>query len=284
MEEALPGYSDSKRKRKAVDDAGSPVPTRRLIDPNGNHQIWTSGEIIRSSSDGVTPLYSIDKLFTDKELQMSYNTAAVAAQEYITRHKLNMDADADAAADEEPSPDQDGEAGGTSTPAALGATMERQVSHATRSTRGANPNIIAGGIEAVQDMYDGAYFARMASQLPKIPASAILNSQQYRSWHKTMEQRVEPAASTVDDVAKDAIRMAKAIELSNPGNIGANLYDAELNDKELLNVAAAGPDSGIAPVSWLRAAGPGSKGKSRVGGEPMARIDSGSSAGGVRRR
>lgn len=284
MEEALPGYADGKRKRKAGDDAGSPAPQRRLVD-HGNNQIWTSGEIIKSSSDGQTPLYSIEKLFTEKELQMSYNTAAVAAQQYITKHKLNIDADAENDADEEPSP-EDGDSG---TPAALGIAMERQVSHATRSTRGANPNVIAGGIEAVQDIYDGAHFARLGAQLPKIPASAILNSQQYRSWTKGMDQRVEPSSSTLDDIAKDANRMAKAIDMSGPGNIGANLWDAELNDKELLAIAAAGPDSVGAPVSWLRTSTSAAnaldaKGKRSLGGHAMSRIDSGSSAGGMKRR
>lgn len=269
MEDMLPGYSDNKRKRKPVEDAGSPAPSRRLIDNNGHNQIWVPGEIMKSTDDGITPMYSIDKLFTDRELQMSYNHAAVAAHEVIVRHKLNVpEGQGNDADDAEEDNDES-----IATPAVLAAVgMERQVSHATRSTRGVNGSLTASGIEVLTDMASNVN--RIASQLPKVPPPGTLHSNAYKPWLFKGENRNEPQTLAYEEYTRDLTRMEKAIimnGLDGQGLIGSNLDDEVLNDRELLRAATADPGTTIAPVAFIKK----SKALAAViGGESMGRVAS----------
>src|SRR5438045_5718387 len=91
----IPSFPENyKRKRKAADDIGSPLPTRRLLANGFDTPIWTSEQIARATNKGSNkPLYSLEKLFTERELHMTYTQAVVAAQMYIISHKCRKPGD-----------------------------------------------------------------------------------------------------------------------------------------------------------------------------------------------
>ncbi|KND94442.1 hypothetical protein TOPH_00998 [Tolypocladium ophioglossoides CBS 100239] len=147
-------YSDAKkRKRNGGDDDGSPAPTRRALDTSNTTPFWQS-EKARTEARKAGSVYSIGSLFTEKELSMQYNTAAQAAHLHMTRHRITGSASSPESSDSgngESNDNWDNE----SQPSA--PVMERQISHATRSTRGvANQNFLDDrvlGIEGVPN-YD----------------------------------------------------------------------------------------------------------------------------------
>ncbi|PFH57502.1 hypothetical protein XA68_14985 [Ophiocordyceps unilateralis] len=127
------GFGESKkRKRNAGDDDGSPAPTRRVLDPSVTTPYWQS-EKARIEARKQGAVYSISSLFTEKELSMHYNAAALASHNHILRHRSIGNAPSPQAQGSD-SGNGDNEAGeGESQPSA--PAMERQPSHATRSTR-----------------------------------------------------------------------------------------------------------------------------------------------------
>lgn len=113
------------------------------------------------------PVYSIDKLFTDKELTLTYNTAAVAAHNHILRHRGGDGADSGDGS-------ESGESG-SADDAESAPAMERQPSHATRSTRGAASAVDARalGFEAVSDVeLPGNLDKLHSADAPKMPTMA----------------------------------------------------------------------------------------------------------------
>lgn len=142
-------YSDTKkRKRNGGDDDGSPAPTRRAFDTSNTTPFWQS-EKARAEARKAGSVYSIGSLFTEKELSMQYNTAAQAAHLHMTRHRITGGASSPESSDSGNGESNDN--GDESQPSA--PVMERQISHATRSTRGvANQNFLDDrvlGIEGV---------------------------------------------------------------------------------------------------------------------------------------
>src|ERR1700760_2780758 len=77
----------NKRKRKAGDSDESPAPTRQRLDNGTSTPLWFSEKREMTGQQIDSALYSIDKLFTEKELSMNYNTAALAAHQYMQRHQ-----------------------------------------------------------------------------------------------------------------------------------------------------------------------------------------------------
>ncbi|GJN74264.1 deacetylase complex subunit Sds3 [Purpureocillium lilacinum] len=150
-----------KRKRNGGEDDGSPAPSRRALDPNNTTPFWQS-EKMRNEAKKRGADYSIGSLFTDKELSMHYNTAALAAHKSMVRHRVT-------GSDSSPEDSDSGDGEQASS-----AAMERQVSHQTRSTRGnANQNFVDDkllGIEGVANYELPANLDLMHSQVdPKIP-------------------------------------------------------------------------------------------------------------------
>lgn len=123
---------NKKRKRNGGDDEGSPAPTRRALEANATTPYWQS-EKARNEARKHGAVYTVTSLFTEKELAMHYNTAALAAHHYILRHRVNGSASSPEGSDSGSGDNDVGE--GEAPPSA--PVMERQVSHATRSTRGA---------------------------------------------------------------------------------------------------------------------------------------------------
>jgi hypothetical protein len=202
----MPGFSDGKkRKRNPMDDDGSPAPTRRALDPNSTTLLWQS-EKSRVAAKQNGPVYSIDKLFTDKELSMTYNTAALAARKHILRTRVNGAAsspnDSDSGENQE-----NGEDGSEFWPSA--PMMERQVSHATRSTRGGgNQNFIDEkvlGIEGIANFELPANLDLLhAQEPPKMPPPV---PQQYMKPYPRSTDQNFPAPLSVDDINNDMVVM-----------------------------------------------------------------------------
>ncbi|CAM1504172.1 Fc.00g017630.m01.CDS01 [Cosmosporella sp. VM-42] len=200
-------YSDNKkRKRNPGDDDGSPAPMRRALDPSNTTPLWQS-EKARAAAKQNGPVYSIDKLFTDKELSLNYNNAALAAHQYILRNRVSG-----AASSPEDSDSGHGDANGTGDhdePAA--PMMERSVSHATRSTRGgaANHNFLDErflGIEGIANFEIPANLDLMhAQEPPKMPPPV---PQQYlKPYPRTVDQNF-PVPLSQEDILSDISVMA----------------------------------------------------------------------------
>ncbi|KAF4974783.1 hypothetical protein FZEAL_8360 [Fusarium zealandicum] len=195
-------YSDSKkRKRNAGDDDGSPAPIRRAMDPNNTTPLWQS-EKARAAAKQNGPVYSIDKLFTDKELSLNYNTAALAAHQYVLRNRVNgsgLSPDDSDSGLGEANGDHDAE----SQPSA--PTMERSVSHATRSTRGgANHNFLDDkilGIEGIANFeVPGNLDLVHAQEPPKMPPPV---PQQYLKPYPRSADQNFPVPLSQDDITSD---------------------------------------------------------------------------------
>jgi hypothetical protein len=165
-----PSLLDSKRKRRAFDDGrGSPAPSTRRA-PLDSILGTPTPAMLRSvdkSSDPETSAYTVEKLFTDKELSMLERQAAEAAHRYMVRHNFNdahsltngsgasIDADATSESDRDASP-------------AVAQAMDRT----TRSTRGVGAQtgfITSTGIEVVADLTLPSTFTGMQTTLPKLP-------------------------------------------------------------------------------------------------------------------
>lgn len=294
--EDLPGFPDSnKRKRKANDDTGSPAPARRLLENGFSTPIWTAEQIAKSSAKGESPLFSIDKLFTEKELMMTYNTSALAARKYVLSHKSansnrsppNEEAEASGEGENN---GEDAEEEDDSPPSA--PQMERQISHATRSTRGtglgAGSFTAGNGIDVLGDLSHPANFSRIASHLPKFPPPLYMMLKTYNK-----EQANSPATTDPEEVESDFDYITKC-KVLNKERPGASLaLDDQLGSRSLLTAACAVTGTYSAWMGQPKAEDESANGRKRraaqgtiddgLGGIPMSKQNSavGSEAGGV---
>ena len=234
--EELPGFSDNKkRKRNGGDDDGSPAPMRRALDTSNTTPLWQSDRF-KSMRKETGPVYSIDKLFTDKELSMTYNTAALAAHKHLlTRRDANgnvisspegSDADNGEGNDDEDSPE-------TSAP-----MMERQHSHTTRSTRGGhnnNQNFLDDRILGIEGLanFDLANLDKMAPQEPKLPP--LIHSQYSKAYVKS--EANTPTSLSQDDTQHDMAVMSLYRNYQRQHGAGTNL-DAMNGGRRILEAMA----------------------------------------------
>lgn len=235
--EEMPGFSENKkRKRNANDDDGSPVPQRRTLDTNNITPVWQSDRLRFGKSTG--PIYSIDKLFTDKELSMTYNNAALAAHKYMLRHK-SKDGVVSSPSESGPEEHEEGEDGTDSVPSA--PVMERQVSHATRSTRGGthNPNFYDNklvGIEALANFELPGNLERLDAQEPRLPP--IVPAPYNKA--KPMTEASGPAPLAVDDALADLQAISVLRQYEQLHGVGSN-FDVPNGGRKVLEAVAAGP-------------------------------------------
>ncbi|CAH0001636.1 unnamed protein product [Clonostachys byssicola] len=216
--EDLHMYSDNKkRKRNGGEDDGSPAPTRRALDPNSTTPLWQS-EKARAAAKQNGPIYSIDKLFTDKELSLHYNNAALAAHQYILRNRLNGNGsspdDSDSGNGDEQGDDE------VSAP-----MMERQVSHATRSTRGAaNHNFVDDKILGIEGIANFEIPANLdlvhALEPPKMPPPV---PQQYLKAYPRSSDQNFPVPLAQDDISSDLSLMNYLKQYDHAHKAGAHL-------------------------------------------------------------
>ncbi|PKS06792.1 hypothetical protein jhhlp_006867 [Lomentospora prolificans] len=195
------GLGDSKKRKRATgDDDGSPAPSRRALDTIGTTPLWQS-EKLRVAAKQNGPIYSVDKLFTDKELTLTYNTAAQAAHMHILRHRVNGPAGSSSDGNES-SNDDDNDQDSADLAAPM---MERAPSHATRSTRGTvNNNVIDHkivGFEAIADYeLPGNLEKIQGLEPPKLPP--IAPSQYSKPPTRSQDQNT-PVSLANDTINED---------------------------------------------------------------------------------
>ncbi|KAH6996801.1 Sds3-like-domain-containing protein [Ilyonectria destructans] len=228
-------YSDNKkRKRNPGDDDGSPVPIRRALDPNNTTPLWQS-EKARAAAKQNGPAYSIDKLFTDKELSLNYNTAALAAHQYILRNRVSGSGSSPEDTDSGNGNDNGDDA--DSQPSA--PMMERSVSHATRSTRGgANHNFLDDkilGIEGIANFeVPGNLDLIHAQEPPKMPPPV---PQQYLKPYPRSADQNFPTPLSQDDIMSDLSVMGYFKQYDQSHKPGAHL-DAQSGLRKVLEAVA----------------------------------------------
>jgi hypothetical protein len=209
-----------KRKRKAGDSDESPAPTRQRLDNGTSTPIWFAEKREITAQQVDSALFSIDKLFTEKELSMNYNAAALAAYNYIQRHSDDTTPNGqsngnleDLAAAIDPEAED--------TDSAHGAPMERQYSHATRSTRGVAPNYVTGlGIDAIADLNIPGNMQAIIKQTPKMPP--LLASVMQKGYVKG-ESANQPAGLSQDDAAAELEMIRQARQYNQAKGRGKNL-------------------------------------------------------------
>ncbi|KAH8600768.1 Sds3-like-domain-containing protein [Bisporella sp. PMI_857] len=228
-----------KRKRKAADSDESPAPTRQRLDNGASTPLWAQEKRDLTSQQVDSNLYSIDKLFTEKELAMTYNTAALAAHSYIQRHQPysdNVDSPPNGKAD---SSNDDIAANGDmdddEESAPGGVSMERQYSHATRSTRAVAPNYVTGlGIDVISDLNYPGNMLSLNKQLPKLPP--LLASVMQRGYIKG-DSANQPNGLTPEELASELEIIRQARRYNDQHGKGQNL-ELENGGRTLLEAVA----------------------------------------------
>ncbi|KAK4101030.1 hypothetical protein N658DRAFT_507345 [Parathielavia hyrcaniae] len=231
-------FENKKRKRtnNNNDDDGSPAPQRRALDPSGTTPLWQTDRLASRKATGT--VYSIDKLFTDKELGMTSSAATLAARKYILTHKPKLDEHG------RPIKSPDGSDSGTgdnedegsdSVPSA--PMMERNVSHATRSARGGvnNANFTDDkllGMEMLANFDFQGNFDRMLAAEPKLPPTFPST---YIKGNK-MEYNV-PTTLSADDVHADMAVMQALKQYDDTHGVGSN-FSVENGSRKLLEAAS----------------------------------------------
>lgn len=229
----MSGLDSKKRKRNPADDDGSPAPQRRALDPSSTTPLWQGDRLVNRKTTG--PVYSIDKLFTDKELSMTYNAAAVAAHKYILTHKPKLDENGQVVASPDGSDSGNGEnEDSESVPSA--PAMERNVSHATRSARGA-PNFTDDkllGLEALSNLDFPNNFEKVLGNDPKLPP--IFPSTYVRGPPKISDYS-QPTPLPPDEQNADWMVMNVLKQYDEQHGLGANL-DNENGSRRILEAVA----------------------------------------------
>lgn len=171
----LPSLLDpGKRKRRAVDDGRtSPIPSRRA--PIDLHQIGSGtplNKFTEKAHDPELPLYSVEKLFTEKELSLLERQAAEAAHKYMVRHKFNEAASRSQTDGSDGSRNgDDDKANNESNPDSplIAPTMDR-TTRSTRGIGGATSGFIGStGIEVIADLTLPSTFTGQLNQMPRLP-------------------------------------------------------------------------------------------------------------------
>ncbi|KAI9674090.1 MAG: hypothetical protein M1817_001908 [Caeruleum heppii] len=181
-----------KRRKKAAaedNDVGSPAPAFRAAETGVTSPYPYREARARTTASQIdAPLYSIDRLFTEKELLMHSTTAAVAAQHYLNDLKARQNGVAAISGsrngqvgtddEEEAVVNGAGQATGgegedavaSTVPAASAPEMDRsanQSHHATRSTR----NGAASALNLLGDLAVSEKNATLTTSLPIIHPS-----------------------------------------------------------------------------------------------------------------
>lgn len=211
----MPGFSDKKRKRVGGDDDGSPVPTRRALDPNTTTPLWQN-EKLRYAAKQNGPAYSIEKLFTEKELSMTRHHASLAAHKYILKNKVYSNgATSPNGSDSGQGDDAEQDADALSAP-----MMERQTSHTTRSTRAGINQGLLDAAEAAGSLEFPKHLDILHPHEPtRIP------SLQTTSYYKAAGRNNEnfPQSLSVDEANTDLLLMEMYKKYDAKQGAGASL-------------------------------------------------------------
>ncbi|KAK6199802.1 hypothetical protein LQW54_009858 [Pestalotiopsis sp. IQ-011] len=212
------GLSDKKRKRNGAEDDSSPAPIRRALDTSATTPLWQNDRL-RSARRETGPIYSIEKLFTDKELSMNYNAAALAAYKHLLTRR-------DLAGNPLSSPEEseagNGELNGDEKEDLAAPSMERQPSHQTRSTRNLGQNWIDDkvlGLEGLANFELAGNLEKMDAQEPRLPP--LVHSQYSKAYVKSESNT--PTSLNQDDVHQDIQIMTVFKAYGRLNGPGANI-------------------------------------------------------------
>ncbi|KZF25290.1 hypothetical protein L228DRAFT_280542 [Xylona heveae TC161] len=302
------GEAGNKRKRKVFEefDVGSPVPGKTF--ETGIASPYRDAKTKLTATQMEAPLYSIERLFTEKELSMHLNTAAIAAAQYFASLKAQGENNGDKANGEaEPSEGEEGGAGEGGIANKEGDFSERaspfvapamdraanQSFHATRSTRNtagpAGLNIL-GDLASSERNGNNASFP---SSFPVFLPSSVIT--------KTGVAPPPPPLRP-EDAEDDLVRIQRLVSTAPPEHVDKRLLDSlcaplgtAQHRTELFPALAQAAVNGTAtaavaathaavPQHVLAGAEPMSRqssgaGFSDVGGVPMSRHGEGSSMG-----
>ncbi|KFY20863.1 hypothetical protein V491_03365 [Pseudogymnoascus sp. VKM F-3775] len=257
----LPALLDpTKRKRRAVDDGrASPVPNRRA--PIDLHQIGSGTPLNRfteKAQDPECPLYSVDKLFTEKELSLLERQAAEAAHKYMVRHKFNEAATRSQT-------DSDGSRNGDadqrnndSTPDSplIAPAMDR-TTRSTRGIGGATSGFIGStGIEVIADLTLPSTFTGQMNQMPRLPPPLYPSMTKFFGSTKGDNMRPNLTEGVAgDELNQDMNRIEWGKRVNSQLKPGASLDQDVETDKGTIPgdrrfLAAAIAEPGVYPV-WL---------------------------------
>ncbi|KAF7523126.1 hypothetical protein G7054_g11901 [Neopestalotiopsis clavispora] len=212
------GLSDKKRKRNGAEDDGSPAPIRRALDASATTPLWQNDRL-RAARRETGPIYSIEKLFTDKELSMNYNTAAIAAYKHLLTRRDNA---GNPLSSPEESEAGNGELNGDEKEDLAAPAMERAPSHQTRSTRNLGQNWFDDkvlGVEGLANFELAGNLEKMDAQEPRLPP--LIHSQYSKAYVKSESNT--PTSLNQDDVHQDMqiMNVFKAYERAK--GAGANI-------------------------------------------------------------
>ncbi|KFY23696.1 hypothetical protein V493_05678 [Pseudogymnoascus sp. VKM F-4281 (FW-2241)] len=257
----LPAMLDpTKRKRRAVDDGrASPVPTRRV--PIDLHQIGSStplNKFTEKAQDPEYPLYSVDKLFTEKELSLLERQAAEAAHKYMVRHKFN-EAATRSQSDSDGSGNGDAEQrNNDSTPDSplIAPAMDR-TTRSTRGIGGATSGFIGStGIEVIADLTLPSTFTGQLNQMPRLPPPLYPSMTKFFGSTKGDNMRPNLTEGVAgDELNQDMNRIEWGKRVNSQLKPGASLDQDVETDKGTIPgdrrfLAAAIAEPGVYPV-WL---------------------------------
>lgn len=242
--EELPNFPESgKRKRKAQDNDESPAPGRQRIDNGSTTPLWLAEKQQLMAHQIDSPLYSIDKLFNEKELSMTYNASALAAHAWMLRHPpFSEDADSPAHGKSDSSSDQEkattageGDAADDDSPSG-GATMERQFSHATRSTRG---NVVSSGygIDMFNEIDYPPNLLALTRQIPRLPQMIVNGNARQFATNPSKDAVVSLQGLSPDEANAEIEIMRRARSYNDERGFGSNL-ELESGARTLLEEAA----------------------------------------------
>lgn len=236
--EEVPSLEGNKRKRRTdIDD--SPAPTRQRLENGTSTPLWFSEKQAMFAKQLDSPLFSIEKLFTEKELALTYNTACIAAHNHMVRHPpFTDDLDSPPNGKSDSSSDQEKATNGVDGPEAEeaesppgGAAMERQYSHATRSTRA---NYVTGlGIDALADINAPGNFQALTKQIPKLPPFLSYGTTKIYSRGEASNS---PAPLPFDDVQAELDLIRRARLYNAEKGLGSNL-ELENGGRTILEMA-----------------------------------------------
>ncbi|KAI9046780.1 hypothetical protein LZ554_009517 [Drepanopeziza brunnea f. sp. 'monogermtubi'] len=296
--EELPNFAEShKRKRKAPDSDESPAPGRQRSDNGASTPHWLAEKQQLMAHQVGSSLYSVDKLFNEKELCLTYNASALAAYAYMLRH-APFSEDADSQTNGKPDPSSDHEKAPTAGDAEDedegsppgGAMMERQFSHATRSTRG---NVVSSGygIDMFNEINYPSNLLALTRQIPRLPQMIVSSNTRQFATNPSKDAVVPLQGLSPEEANAEIELMRRARTYNDERGFGSNL-ELEPGAKTLLEEAAwpkkynhwvksdnrEKMGSGQLPMSNLRGELGGepmvnqiSQGASSLGGTPMSR-------------
>ncbi len=249
----------TKRKRRNMDDSrGSPAPSRREHADVG--QIGAGIPLARftdKAQDPATPLYSVDKLFTEKELSLLERQASEASHKYIIRHKFMEAANLSQPDTDDSRNGEDKDSNDSESDGPLIAPAMDRTTRSTRGIGGATTGFIGStGIEVIADLTLPTTFTGQVGQMPRLPPPLYASMTKY--FNSTKGDNLRPNLTeriSDEELNQDINRIQWGKKINSEYGAGKSL-DTEVQtemgvvpgDRRFLAAACAEP--GTYPL-WL---------------------------------